>query len=72
MMEREELIEHAKQDARRAMGAAKAQFEKAQLRVNQYMKDNPVRAAMIAAGIGAALGAAITLALTRKGRGRRD
>lgn len=60
-----ELMAHAKEDALHAMDAAKVKFRQAQGHVNKYMKHNPVRAAMIAAGIGAALGAAITFAATQ-------
>lgn len=62
----EELMAHAKKDARRAMDAAKAKFQQAQGHVNKYMKSNPVRSAMIAAGIGAAIGAAVMIAVGRR------
>ncbi len=56
--------------AKNAMEKTKAQFNEAQAHVKKYMKDNPAKAAMIAAGLGAAIGAA-TVALIRRGKGRK-
>ncbi len=56
--------------AKKAMETAKAQFNEAQAHVKKYMKENPAKAAMIAAGLGAAIGAA-TVALIMRGKGRK-
>ncbi len=66
----EDHVAHAKEDARKAMKMAKAQFKEARDNVKKYMKENPVKAAMMAAGLGAAIGAA-TVALIRRRRGNR-
>lgn len=65
-MKNEELMEHAKNDARMAMDMAKAKFREAEDAVNKAIHKDPVRAAMIAAGIGAAIGAAVTFAILKK------
>lgn len=64
--ESEEFMEHAKEDARKAMELAKAKFMQAEADVKHAIEKDPVHAAMIAAGVGAAIGAAITFALMRK------
>ncbi len=56
--------------AKNAMEKTKAQFNEAQTHMKKYVKDNPAKAAMIAAGVGAAIGAA-TVALIRRGKGRK-
>ncbi len=66
MTKEEEFMEHAKEDARKAMELAKAKFMEAEKEVETSIKSDPVRAAMIAAGLGAAVGAAVTFALMRK------
>jgi len=62
----EELLEHAKQDAKMALDMAKAKFREAEDAVNKSIHKDPVKAAMIAAGIGAAIGAAVTFAMMKK------
>ncbi len=61
-----EFIEHAKEDAMRALELAKAKFKEAEDRVEKAIDDDPVHAAMIAAGIGIAIGAAVTFELMKK------
>ncbi|MBI2143710.1 hypothetical protein HYU17_00990 [Candidatus Woesearchaeota archaeon] len=48
----------------------KAKFREAQASVGRYMKKNPAKAAMIAAGVGAAIGAAATAAILRHRKGK--
>jgi len=53
-------------EAKKAWSNAKTQFKKADSKVNNYIKANPKKAAMIAAGVGAAIGAALTAAMRRR------
>ncbi len=61
-----EAMKHAREDAKMAMKLAKEKFQEAEGHVEEAIKDDPVRAAMIASGIGAVLGAAVAVAVTRK------
>jgi len=62
----EEFMEHAKQDATKAMEIARARFRQAEDEMERTIKKDPVRAAVIAAGLGAAIGAAITFAIMKR------
>lgn len=62
----EEFVKHAKEDAMKAMELAKAKFKEAEEKVEKAIEDDPVHAAMIAAGIGVAIGAAVTFELMKK------
>lgn len=62
----EEFMEHAKQDAMKAMELARARFRQAEDEMERTIKKDPVRATVIAAGLGAAIGAAVTFALMKR------
>jgi len=52
--------------ARKEIAKAKVELAKAGKKVEAYIKKNPEKAAIIAAGIGAAVGAAITSLVVKK------
>ena len=57
---------HAKQEAEKAVAQAREKFHQAEKEIKHSIEQNPVRAAVIAAGLGAAIGAAVTFALMKK------
>ena len=54
--------------AKRELSLAKKKFSAGERKAKAYLRKNPQRAALIAAGIGAAIGAGITAAMRRKRR----
>ena len=54
--------------AKRELVIARQKFTAGERKAKAYLKNNPQKAALIAAGIGAAIGAGITAALRRKRR----
>jgi ABC-type sugar transport system substrate-binding protein len=54
--------------AAKELKKAKAELTKAGKKVEDFVKKNPEKAAIIAAGVGAAVGAAITGLLTKKAK----
>jgi ElaB/YqjD/DUF883 family membrane-anchored ribosome-binding protein len=53
-------------DAQAQLEHARTQWTRAEKEVNAYVKKNPRKAALMAAGIGAAIGAAAALTIKRK------
>ena len=58
-----------KKEAKKNIAKAKKNLKLAEKKVESYMKDNPVKAAAIAAGIGAIIGAGVAAII--KGKRRR-
>ena len=62
----ETMKNNVKVFAQKELAKAKAEMAKAGKKVEEYVKKNPEKAAIISAGIGAALGAAIAALNVRK------
>ncbi|MEK9151059.1 MAG: hypothetical protein AAB547_00315 [Patescibacteria group bacterium] len=59
-------IDKGRRQAEREMAKVKQQIGASLKKVNEYVRKNPEKAAMVSAGIGAALGAAVALLLGGK------
>jgi ElaB/YqjD/DUF883 family membrane-anchored ribosome-binding protein len=62
----EKKIEDAKKKALKELEIIKKRVASAEKKAHEYMKKNPEKSILIAAGIGAAVGAAVALALRKK------
>lgn len=64
-------LEDGQKAAEREMSKVKKQFRGALKSMEGYVKKNPEKVAMAAAGVGAALGAALALLVSGKKRGKK-
>lgn len=64
-------LEKSKVAAQKEVAKVKKELEGAYKKVDDYVKKNPEKAAMISAGVGAALGAAIALLVGGKKKKKR-
>lgn len=64
-------IEEGQKVAEKEVAKVKKQFNAAVKSVEGYVKKNPQKAALVAAGVAAALGAALTLLMSGKKKGKR-